>query len=170
MARRLCPHHGSIGPHGPSPRVYLSACSPCSQWACRGYFPRISGELLRQQCWEVLDYGCRSGSSIIIKMAHWIKLTSVWWRNILCPNDIKLTHIAVKETNIFNIFLLGLHKHLEPIWVKLIKSRLVARTNRNMVVNCLSIKYQYDNNVIIHSRLCFKYQYDNNVIIYSHLC
>ena len=37
------------------------------------------------------------------------------------------------------IFLLGVDKHLEPIWIELIKSRLVARNNRNMVVNCLFI-------------------------------
>ena len=48
----------------------------------------------------------------------------------------------------------GVDKRLESIWVKLIKSRLVPRTNRNMVVNCLSIDYQYDNNVITYSRLC----------------
>ena len=48
---------------------------PTYAWACRGYFPRISGKLLSQQRWAVLDGGCGYGSSII-KTAHWI----VWFR------------------------------------------------------------------------------------------
>ena len=67
-------HHGPMAspaswPHSaarPMARVYLSACSPRGQWACRGYFPSISGELLNQQRWAVLDCGRGSGSSIII--------------------------------------------------------------------------------------------------------
>ena len=35
----------------------------------------------------------------------------------------------------------------------LIKSRLIARTNHDMVLNCLSIKNEYDNTVITFSRL-----------------
>ena len=50
--------------------------------------------------------------------------------------------------------LLGVDRRLEPIWLKSIKSRLVASTNRNMVVNCLYINYQYDINAITSSRLC----------------
>ena len=85
----LLTHHGpatspASWPHSaarPMAQVYLSACSPRSQWACRGYFPRISGELLSQQCWAVLDCGCWSGSSITINTAHWI----VWVRVYLPP-------------------------------------------------------------------------------------
>ena len=83
----------------PMVRVYLSDRFPRSQWACRGYFPRISEELLSQQRWPVLDCGCGSGSFIIIKTAHWI----VWARIYLPPFDKEIYFMSqLHKANIHN--------------------------------------------------------------------
>ena len=117
---------------GPS----LGVCSPPSSWqAGKSCLPRISGELLGQEPWVVLDC-CRGSGSSMNVWKDSLNIISglrihIWvcWANNSLTNNIVLIYIfiymytTIKENSIYsNIF--GADKRLESILIKLIKSKI----------------------------------------------